>query len=313
MADQRPPEASSASADGYAVIAVNYASHQLLQQNLEPSTSSNSRATIIVVDNFSSDAELDAVTGLCQSNDWVLLPRPNDGFGAGMNTGVAHAISLGLSVFVLINPDLHADAQSLDALADQAVSHPDTLTAPRILRPDGSLWFAGGVVCLEDGTTKTKEGTDSTQPNGWLTGACLSVHLDLWSRLGGFDDDYFLYWEDVDLSWRCRALGGHLAVRRDITVVHSVGGTQQATGKSPLYYYYNCRNRLLFARKHLDLPTRRRWIRRSPSVARLIVLRGGKRQFLSTPWKPIQAAIAGTVAGLRSPQSAFPRVRRTRP
>ena len=285
----------------FAVVVVNYGSHELLKENLEPETSGNSLATVIVVDNYSSDEERTAVTGLCHDNGWILLTLPNRGFGAGMNAGVEHAIELGHSVFILINPDLKADTAALSALAGQAAGEPDTLTAPRILRPDGRLWFSGGTLSLDDGTTRTKAGTDSTQPNGWLTGACLSVHRDLWTRLGGFDDEYFLYWEDVDLSWRCTAIGGRLLVRDDITVVHSVGGTQQATGKSLLYYYYNCRNRLLFARKNLDRQTQRRWIRRSPSVARLIVLRGGKRQFLSTPWRPIRAAIAGTVAGLRVP------------
>lgn len=299
--DQRPtPGGAERAPTDFAIVVVNYGSHRLLEENLKASAA-EAGASVVVVDNFSTDAELAAVSRLCVDNGWALLALPNGGFGAGMNAGVARAIDMGHSVFVLINPDLHADAAALASLAAQAAAEPDTLAAPRILRPDGRLWFGGGVVCLENGTTRTKAGTESTGPNGWLTGACLSIHVDLWRRLGGFDHDYFLYWEDVDLSWRCRALGGRLVVRDDITVVHSVGGTQQASGKSLVYYYYNCRNRLLFARKNLDRQTQRRWIRRSPSVARLIVLRGGKRQFLSTPWRPVWASISGTISGLRSP------------
>ena len=60
-----------------------------------------------------------------------------------------------------------------------------------------------------------------------------------------------MYWEDLEFSFRCRQLGGELVVP-DLTAVHAVGGTQGASGKSPLYRYYNCRNRLLFARRNLS-------------------------------------------------------------
>ena len=301
MTDLHREDARSDAGPPFAVIVVNYGSHDLLRQNLVPLTVTGNGMAIVVVDNFSTDAERADVTRLCADNGWTLVPQPNNGFGAGMNAGVTRAIELGCAVFVLLNPDLAAEPDALLALADQAATEPDTLTAPRILRPDGRVWFSGGVVRLDIGATRTMPGTDSTDPTGWLTGACLAVHRDLWTRLGGFDGEYFLYWEDVDLSWRCTEVGGRLAVRDDITVVHSVGGTQQSTGKSLVYYYYNCRNRLLFARKHLDRRTQRRWARRSLTAARLIVLRGGKRQFLRTPWQPIWAAVSGTVAGLRSP------------
>ena len=285
----------------FGVVVVNYGSHELLRRNLVPATRGRSDLVTVVVDNHSSDAERAEVTRLCSENNWVLVGTPNDGYGAGMNAGVTRAMELGCSVFVLLNPDLAAGPGILTALAEQAAAEPDTLTAPRILRPNGQVWFGGGVVRLDIGATRTLPGTDSTEPTGWLTGACLAVHRDLWNRLGGFDGEYFLYWEDVDLSWRCTAVGGRLLVRDDLTVVHSVGGTQQAEGKSLVYYYYNCRNRLVFARKHLDRRTQRRWARKSLTAARLIVLRGGKRQFLRTPWQPIWAAVSGTVAGLRFP------------
>lgn len=285
---------------GFAIVVVNYGSHKLLRANLEPASAESPGVTTIVVDNFSTETEREDVSRLCLEKGWLLLPRVNDGFGAAVNAGVAHAMSLGHSVFILVNPDLSADADALMALAAHAAERPDALTSPLIVRPDGRLWFAGGEVSLDDGRTRTKAGSDSSRPNGWVSGACLAVHRDLWSRVGGFDRDYFLYWEDVDLSWRCAAAGGQLMVRDDIVVTHSVGGTQQATGKSFLYYYYNCRNRILFARKNLDTATQRRWMRRSVSAARLIVLRGGKRQFLSRPWLPIWAAITGTVAGMRA-------------
>ncbi len=123
----------------------------------------------------------------------------------------------------------------------------------------------------------------------------------LWEALGGFDERYFLYWEDVDLSWRARGLGAQLLVVRDAVAVHDEGGTQQPSHqreRSASYYYFNIRNRLLFAALHLDAAARRRWRQTALGAAYDIVARGGRRQLLRSraPW---QAAMRGTRDGLR--------------
>ena len=129
----------------------------------------------------------------------------------------------------------------------------------------------------------------------WVPGTCLAVHEQLWERLGGFDDAYFLYWEDVDLSHRCLVAGGSVVTRGDLEVVHSVGGTQGGA-KSAVYYRYNCRNRLLFAARHLPSPLLLRWLARTPRYTRQVLLRGGRRQFVQQP-SLVLAAVSGTAAG----------------
>ena len=100
-------------------------------------------------------------------------------------------------------------------------------------------------------------------PFSWLTGACLAVSKQVWQATGGFDPDYFLYWEDVDYSQRAKAVGARLVVRNDLVVTHDVGATQ-GTGKSAVYLRFNSRNRLLFASKWLPKRIQRRWIRQTP-------------------------------------------------
>ena len=71
-------------------------------------------------------------------------------------------------------------------------------------------------------------------------------------------------------------------MRPDVVAVHSVGGTQ-GESKSPLYYYWNCRNRLLFAAQHLGSADRRRWAVRTVPYAIEVVSRGGRRQLVHPP------------------------------
>ncbi len=78
----------------------------------------------------------------------------------------------------------------------------------------------------------------------------MAFTISLYELVGGYDESYFLYWEDVDFSVRASHVGAHLQVLTDVTAIHDEGGTQETTkgrAKSLLYYRYNTRNRLLFA------------------------------------------------------------------
>jgi N-acetylglucosaminyl-diphospho-decaprenol L-rhamnosyltransferase len=288
-----------------AIIVVNYGSHELLETNIAPVSSHTPDASVVVVDNYTSDRERESVASLVARKGWTMVaPDTNLGFGCGMNLGVEAAAGAGAQAFLLINPDATLDRSSLDMLREAVEQSPMTVVAPRIVRSDGSVWFAGAVVRMDDGETKGRRHASPELPPGerrWLTGACLLMSLEVWQASGGFDHRYFLYWEDVDFSFRVEAAGGALAVLEEATAVHDEGGTQGSArgsrAKSPTYYYYNIRNRLLFAAIHLDPEGRRRWKGLAIPAAWRILLRGGRRQFLR-PVSPVWAAVRGTWDGL---------------
>lgn len=275
------------------IVVVNYGSSDLLRVNLAPLSRAVGGVNVVVVDNFSTAAERDAVSQLADAEGWELVtPGGNEGFGAGMNRGVARAAELGARFHLLVNPDAVVDTRALRALHAAVSDDPETMAAPRILRPDGSLWFGGSDLYLDDGRIRSSRRRTDPQARlrPWLSGACLVVSDDLWRRAGGFDEDYFLYWEDVDLSQRIIDAGGRLAVLDDVTVVHAEGGTQKGGGhvesgeaKSATYYFHNIRNRLLYATKHLSDADLRAWQAVSRKVAWEILLQGGRRQFLTSP------------------------------
>lgn len=300
--------------DDLGIVVVNYGAPALLEANLVGLGRSLPAGRVVVIDNFSDLAHREAATALCAREGWSLIaPGLNLGFGAGVNAGARLLISRGCRRLLLLNPDARIDEAGVLVLAERAAANPQQLLSPRIERPDGSLWFGGGTVDVRHGRTRTGPGTDSSSADGWLSGACLMVHASLWEWLGGFDGTFFLYWEDVDLSWRCQAAGGTLSVCADVTAVHSVGGTQTDLGKSPLYVYSNCRNRLAFAAKHLSRRHLARWLVLSPVYAVRVLQRGGRRDLARHVLPLGIAALRGTASGaglalrrLAAPASSAP-------
>jgi N-acetylglucosaminyl-diphospho-decaprenol L-rhamnosyltransferase len=280
------------------IVVVNYGYPALLEENLVALARHHRRDRIVVVDNFSGIAERAATTALARREGWALIaPALNLGFGAGVNAGARHLIARGCQRLLLLNPDALIDEAGVQALAEGCAADPASLQCPRIERSDGSLWFAGGTLDVRTGRTHTGGGADSSAPNGWVTGACLMVHAAMWQWLNGFDERFFLYWEDVDLSWRCAKAGGSLVVRDDVTVVHGVGGTQAASGKSRAYVYFNIRNRMMFAATHLGRPQILRWFLLGPGYAAEVLQRGGRRDLLRHLAPLLLAALRGSARG----------------
>ena len=285
------------------VVVVSYASSALLEAALVPLATAG--AAVVVVDNFSGAQERRRVRGLAQRHGWTLVePAGNPGFGAGVNAGVRRAAELGCESYLLLNPDARVSAATARSLQQTCLADPLALVSPRLLDPGGRVVFAGSTLDLVDGRTRrlapaSERPDPRSRPVAWLTAACLAVHRDLWRLTGGFDETFFMYWEDVDLCYRALSAGGHLVLREDLTAVHDQGGTQgerRGRAKSSLYYYYNCRNRLRFGVRHLGARALVRWLRATPRVSVEILLRGGRRQLVGQPWL-VWSAASGALAG----------------
>jgi len=291
---------------GFAVITVNYGSSGLLERNLAPLREVTG-AIIVVVDNFSTTTERGAVEALAQREGWLLsTPVSNTGFGAGVNLGVEAAVAAGADCFVIINPDAIIGPADLGNLVTAARADRWLVVAPTILRPDGSVWSSGSDVYLTDGRIRSirrRLPVPGSERFSWLSGACLALSRTAWDAIGGFDETYFLYWEDVDFSYRAVRAGLSLQTLADARVVHAEGGTQHTgltkagQGKSGVYYRYNIRNRLLFGARFLDARHWRTWLWHTPAVSFEILLQGGRRQFLHRPQVLLDGA-SGLVQGL---------------
>lgn len=290
---------------GLAIIIVNYGSSSLLEANAVPIDVDALGARVIVVDNFSSREEQRRIRALAATHRWELVePGANLGFGGGMNLGAARAAELGSTIFLLLNPDLTISTDGIRSLSERNRAEPGGVLAPRILRPDGSVWSVGSQVSLADGRIRSVR-SRPVDDDGvlWVSGACLMIGSELWDALGGFSEEYFMYWEDVDLSVRAQQLGASVAIVDDAVAIHDEGGTHRSgpseanlEAKSRLYYFYNIRNRYLFAALNLDATRRRTWRDHDLAVAREVLLQGGRRQFFE---RGGTAAISTAISALR--------------
>lgn len=300
------PGAAGAGPDRLALVVVNFASSALLADGLANSDLPAVVDEVVIVDNPSSEEESTSIRELCTAQGWTLVELPrNEGFGAGINAGVDRARHLGCTRVLALNPDAMIDSDSVRILLDTSRADPRALVGPRIVRSDGSAWFAGAVLDPRDGTTRRAHPEELDGDRTWQTGACFLAPIAMWNAVGGFDDDYFMYWEDIDLSWRWRQAGGALVLREDATAVHDAGGTQSGAGKSPLYVYFNCRNRLLFARKRLSSKQGRRWRRGSIAYAWNVATRGSRRVLARHPmllWSALRGTLAGAFGPLAPPR-----------
>lgn len=84
---------------------------------------------------------------------------------------------------------------------------------------------------------------------GWVTGACLMIRRDLFEAIGGFDENFFMYFEDKDLCKRVKELGYEVIYYPTTTIIHLLGGSSHGIKKSVSKYYRD--SQLYYYQKHL--------------------------------------------------------------
>jgi GT2 family glycosyltransferase len=304
-APSRPTPALPTDGDLLGVVVVSYGSTQLLRRTLAPAGLTGDGVLVVVVDNFSTAQNRRDVEELAAAEGWHVVGMPdNRGFGAACNAGVEAARELGCRTFLFLNPDAVIAPAVVAELRAHVTREPLALVSPLLVDSAGDVVFRMARTDLRDGRVRSRPaggGDGPNHPGDWLCAACVAVHDDLLRRIGGFAEDYFLYWEDVDLGYRALRAGGSVVLREDLVAVHDEGGThgedRRGRAKSALYYRYNCRNRLVFAARNLDRRAVLRWVLATPRISWDILMRGGRRQLLHAP-QLLWAALAGSLAGL---------------
>lgn len=191
---------------------------------------------IFVIDNHSEDDSIGVIRNHFGSNERVrIIETPsNRGFGAGYNAGVSYAS--GEYIFVN-NPDKLMQSGGLQTLMQQMETDSSIgIIAPKLLHGDGThrqsiRRFPRIVDILSRRSVLGKlcpkalsqylmldADRDSTQDVEWVVGGCFMIRRDLFTELGGFDERFFLFFEDTDLCRRVRSLGKRIVYFPSVTV-----------------------------------------------------------------------------------------------
>lgn len=211
---------------------------------------------IIVVDNGSTDDSVAAIRSE-YPDATILETGHNLGFTGGNNVGIRHALELGTKYVYLLNNDTKVEPNALTALVKALAANPQYgLVTPVIHyfdRPD-EAWFAGSQMDLLRGTavhdnSRVPARTDAPSEIPWASGCAMLIRAEVTGQLGGFDERYFLNWEDVDLCLRVRALGKSIGLVPTARIYHKVGRSFASASSSGGHYYY-VRNNLLLISIH---------------------------------------------------------------
>ena len=207
------------------VSIVNTNSRELLLACLE--SLAPVQAEIVVLDNASEDGSAAAVHERFP-HVRVIEQEHRAGFGSNHNTVIR--ATTGRYVYVL-NEDTTADDWSFERITEYLDAHPQVAAlGPRLVYPDGRLQDSAwrfptplvstmGLATLGQLGVKQSKGA-SVRPVDWVMGAALVLRREALDQVGLFDEDFFLYSEEVDLQARLRQAGWETHYFPELTVVH---------------------------------------------------------------------------------------------
>jgi N-acetylglucosaminyl-diphospho-decaprenol L-rhamnosyltransferase len=248
------------------VVILNYRRAQLTTECLESCVdelSQHDDRCAVLVDNCSGDGSADALENVINErgwSDWVQLVRSpvNGGFAAGNNIGFR---TIDAANYLLLNSDARLKPGSIDQLLAAQDEFPQAgMIGPKLVGPDDVpqiscfryrspvsefMWAAGtGVLdrMLQNWDVAVGLADKPMRPP-WLSFACVLIRRAVIEQVGLMDEEYFMYFEDIDYSRRVRKAGWDIVHDPRARVVHLRGGTSSvksaisSRGRVPKYYY----------------------------------------------------------------------------
>lgn len=235
----------------FAVVTVTYSPGEHLRALVGSLPAATSRAvSLVMADNGSTDGAPEAAAA---EHDFVeFLPTGgNLGYGTAINRAVTEIArrpdEFDQEFVLVVNPDVCFEPGSIDALLAAAGRWPrGAAFGPRIAETDGSVYpSARSVPSLRAGIGHAVLGPvwpgnpwtqrylddadmDSERTAGWLSGSCLLLRREAFDALGGFDERYFMYLEDVDLGDRLGRAGWQNVYVPSAVIRHDQGHAAKA-------------------------------------------------------------------------------------
>ena len=256
-----------------AAVVINRNTRDLLIECLESLADQDIAGgiSVWVVDNGSSDGSPAEVLRHFSEANLIWNDR-NAGYAKACNQGIKNSIE---PYIIIMNSDTVLSPGTASTLVAFLEQNPEVgVAAPRILNPDGSIQYSvrdfpglktafmhafAGLIRSDNPYSasykKTAWDHDSKAEVDWVSGACMALRRKAVEEVGGFDEGYFMYVEDVDLCWRMREAGWRVVYLPGGDVLHHVGMSSRAATTRMLFHHH--RSMLRFHRKTYRGPARR--------------------------------------------------------
>lgn len=216
---------------------------------------------IVVVDNGSTDGSLKKLR--TQFPELIFLDnKENLGFAEGNNRAIQYSIDQAYQYSLILNNDTETEEDLVTAL----VNHLDKYQQAAAVQPaiywlhdKTVIWNGEGRYQDFPGRIHSDKSLRSAKAvykkAAWLTGCCMLVRNSVLKKTGAFNKQFFLYYEDVELSFRIRAAGYELHYLSSCKLYHEAGASGQLASRekegtlSPVIHYYVSRNQIWFLRR----------------------------------------------------------------
>ena len=240
----------SAAARGTAVVIVNYRTRELTAGAVASVLGEEDVREVVVVDNASGDGSAEYLRdALADERVRVVAAGRNGGFGAGVNLGAAACRS---RLLLILNSDATVEPGSIGLLVSALLADAGVgVLAPAVRRagggpqPDAFGRLPRRWELLLPGPGRWTGGDDDRRP-GWVSGVAMLVRAADFRAVGGFDERFEMYFEDLDLCRRLREQGRSVARLPAATVVHAAGASWRSTGDQKRRFH---RSKALYAQK----------------------------------------------------------------
>ena len=254
-----------------AIVLVNWNSFDLTRDTLASLQLTHYKNyDCIVVDNGSVDNSAEQLAAAFP--EMILLKAgTNKGFTGGNNIGMQYALDKGYEYIMMLNNDVEVDPHFLNPLI-QKLEEDENIGAVQPLiyfhHDKNLIWNAGSSfnpflgICATPNYNQQDPShaqTSIQKPIDWITGCAFMIRASVLKQVGLLKEGFFIYYEDVDLSFRIKAAGHRLAYVPSAVVYHIAGMSHKTKEKgkegfvSPKVHFLNARNRIWFLKTHTPL------------------------------------------------------------
>jgi hypothetical protein len=227
----------------------------------------------VVVDNASTDESVSRIREY-RPNILLIESEKNLGFAGGNNIGIRHAMAQGAAFIWLLNNDTIADPKSLSEMVKLAGQNPRAGAIGSVLyhmnQPQRVQAWGGGRINLYTGRSYNLLHPGSLD---FLSAASILLRREALEEVGSLDEEFFMYWEDVDLSLRLRQSGWQILACPEARILHKESASAgKHTAKQDFLFNASA---VQFFRRHSPLPILPIWI----GLVSRIAKRGLKNQW----------------------------------